>query len=136
MKRILPPVIIVLGIALSFGVYSLLLRSLTRSWATVDLTTQLAGLSLADLQEGTDAIAAVTELHRQKFLVDVGAMGIYGDREMIVWVASAALESIALEMTNAMQHKIAEGNSPFTLTDERDSSNRKVYTLERMGQRH
>jgi hypothetical protein len=68
--------------------------------------------------------------------VDFGAVGIYGDRDIIVWIAGAASESIAGEMTNAMQQKIAEGNSPFTPMDEIDSRNRKVYALEGMGQRH
>jgi hypothetical protein len=136
MKRIIPPVIIALGIVLSFSAFSLLLKSPTRSSATVNLPTQLAGLSLTDLQEGTEAIAVITDLHGQQFPMDFGAVGIYGNREVIVWIAGAASESIAGEMTNAMQQKIAEGNSPFTPIDEIDSRNRKIYALEGMGQRH
>jgi hypothetical protein len=136
MKRIIPLVIIALGIVLSFSAFSLLLKSPRRSLATVDLPKQLAGFSITDSQQGLDAIALITDLHGQKFPVDFGAVGIYGDRDIIVWIAGAASESIAVEMTNAMQRKIAKGNSPFTPTDEIDLRNRKVYALEGMGQRH
>ena len=136
MKRIIPPVIIALGIVLSFSAFSLLLKSSTRSSAPVDLPTQLAGFNITESQQGMDAIAVITDLHGQEFPVDFGAVGIYGDRDVIVWVAGAASESIAVEMTNAMQQKIAEGNSPFTPIDEIDSRNRKIYALKGMGQRH
>ena len=133
MKRIIPPLIIALGIVLSFSAFNLLLKGPTRSSATVYLPTQLAGFSITDLQQGMDAIALITDLHRQEFPVDFGAVGVYGDRDIIVWIAGAASESIAVEMTNAMQLKIAEGNSPFTPIDEIDSRNRNVYALEGMG---
>ena len=136
MKHITPPALITLGIVLSVSAFSLLWKSQESSLATIDLPNQLAGLSLTDLQEGTDAIAVITDLHGQEFPVDFGAVGIYGDRDVIVWIAGAASESIAAEMTDAMQQSIAEGNSPFTLIDEIDSRNRKVYALEGMGQRH
>ena len=136
MKRNIPPVIIALGIVLSFSASSLLLESPARSPATVDLPTQLAGFIITDSQQGLDAIAVIADLHGQEFPVDFGAVGIYGNRDVIVWVAGAASESIAVEMTNAMQLKIAEGNSPFTPIDDIDSRNRKVYALEGMGQRH
>lgn len=136
MKRIIPPVIIALGILVSLGAFSLLLKSAASSPATVDLPNQLAGFSLTDSQQGTDAIAVITDLHGQEFPVDFGAVGIYGNRDVFLWIAGAASESIAVEMTNAMQQKLAEGNSPFTPIDEIDSRNRKVYALEGMGQRH
>ena len=136
MKRIIPPLIIALGIVLSFSAFNLLLKGPTRSSATVHLPTQLAGFNITDSQLGMDAIALITDLHGQEFPVDFGAVGVYGDRDIIVWIAGAASESIAVEMTNAMQLKIAEGNSPFTPIDEIDSRNRKVYALEGMGQRH
>jgi hypothetical protein len=136
MKRIIPPVIIALGIVLSFSAFSLLLKSPARSPATVDIPAQLAGFSITDSQLGMDAVALITDLHGQEFPVDFGAVGVYGDRDIIVWIAGAASESIAVEMTNAMQLKIAEGNSPFTPIDEIDSRNHKVYALEGMGQRH
>ena len=133
MKRIIPPLIIALGIVLSFSAFNLLLKGPTRSSATVHLPTQLAGFNITDSQLGMDAIALITDLHGQEFPVDFGAVGVYGDRDIIVWIAGAASESIAVEMTNAMQLKIAEGNSPFTPIDEIDSRNRNVYALEGMG---
>ena len=137
MKRIIPPVLIASGFLLSFGAVSLLfLNSPRRSLPIVDLPQQIAGVSLTAAQEGADAISAISDLHGQGFPVDYGTVGIYGDHRMTLWVAGAASDSFAAQMTAAMQQKIAEGNSPFTPVEEIDVGNRKVYALEGMGQQH
>jgi hypothetical protein len=137
MKRIIPPALIATGFLLSFGAVSLLFFNNPRSsLPAVDLPEQIAGVSLTDSQEGTDAIAAISDLHGQAFLVDYGAVGIYGDHRMRLWVAGAASDSVAAQMTAAMQQKIAEVSSPFTPVEEIDVGNRKVYALEEMGQQH
>jgi hypothetical protein len=137
MKRIIPTALIASGFLLSFGAVSLLFFNDPRnSLPAVDLPEQIAGVSLTDAQEGADAISAISELHGQAFPVDYGAVGIYGDHQMTLWLAGAASDSFAAQMTAAMQHKIAEGNSPFTPVEEIDIGSRKVYVLEGMGQRH
>ncbi|SRR6266498_1518108 len=137
MKRIFPFVLITLGILLSFGALGQLYRdSRQNSAPTIDLPGQLAGLRITDSKFGADAIAEFTNLHGKEFPVNSGAIGIYGNREITLWVAGAPSESIALEMTNAMQAKIAEGNSPFKVLGEINNHNRKVYILEGMGQKH
>jgi hypothetical protein len=136
MKRIIPLALITLGIVLSLGALSLLFLDRSNSALTIDLPNQLAGLRLRDSQQGTDAITAITNLHGKQFPVDDGVVGIYGNGEITVWVAGAASESIAAQMTNAMQKKIMEGNSPFTPIDQINTGNRKVYALEGMGQKH
>ena len=137
MKRIIPLTLITLGILLSIGALSQFLVNIPKkSQAAVDLPNQIAGLRLTEAQQGADAVAAISNLHGQEFPVDFGAVGIYGNREIVVWIAGAASESIAREMTDAMEQKIAEGNSPFTPKEEIRAGNHKVYALEGMGQRH
>lgn len=137
MKRIIPPALIATGFLLSFGAVSLLFFNNPRSsLPAVDLPEQIAGVSLIDAQEGADAISAISDLHGQGFPLDYGAVGIYGDHRMTLWVAGAASDSVAAQMTAAMQQKIAEGISPFTPVDEIDMGNRTVYALEGMGQQH
>ncbi len=137
MKRIFPLGVITLGILLSLGALSqLYLNNREGLPSAVNLPSQLAGLRLTDSKSGTEAIDEFTDLHGKEFPVNSGVIGIYGNREITLWVAGAPSESIALEMTNAMQAKIAEGNSPFQVTDEINDHNRKVYVLEGMGQKH
>jgi hypothetical protein len=137
MKRIFPVVLITLGILLSLGALSQLYWSNRENSAvSVDLPNQLAGLRITDSQSGADAIAEITALHGKEFPVDFGAIGIYGNREITLWVAGTPSESIAVEMTNAMQQKIAKGNSPFTPINEINYRKSKIYALKGMGQSH
>ena len=137
MKRIILLVLIMLGILLSLGALSQLYWSnRANSPASLQLPDQLAGLPITDSQSGAKAIGEIANLHGKEFPVDFGAVGIYGNQEVTLWIAGAPSESIAFEMTNAMQEKIAEGNSPFTLVSEFNDRNRKVYALEGMGQNH
>ena len=137
MKRVFPLGLITLGIALSFGVLGqLYLDSRESSLASVNLPNQLAGLRITDSKSGAEAITEFTDLHGKKFPVNFGAIGVYGNREITLWVAGASSESVAMEITNAMQEKIAEGNSPFTPVNKINERTHTIYALEGMGQRH
>jgi hypothetical protein len=137
MKRILPLGLITLGFLLSIGTLSQwYLNGRVNSPATIDLPKEVAGLRMTESTSGDRAISEFTSLHGKEFPINSGAVGIYGNREITLWVAGAPSESIASEMTNAMQERIAEGNSPFTPVSEIRDHNRKVYALEGMGQKH
>lgn len=137
MKRIIPFGLITLGFLLSFGVLGQLYwNNRESSPAAVNLPDQLAGLSMTASKSGDEAIAEFTDLHGKEFPITSGSVGIYGNREITVWVAGAPSASIALEMTDAMQAKIAKGNSPFSPLNEINNGSRKIYALEGMGQRH
>ena len=137
MKRIFPVVLIMLGILLSLGALSQLYWSNRNNSAMpINLPNRLAGLPITDSQSGANAIAEIADLHGKEFPVNFGEIGMYGNREITLWIAGAPSESIALEMTNTMQAKIAEGHSPFTVVNEINDRNRKVYALEGMGQKH
>jgi hypothetical protein len=137
MKRIISIALITLGIVLTMGALSVLFWNSSQGSAfNVELPNQIAGVLLTESQEGEDAIAVITNLHGQKFPVDDGAVGIYGNRAITVWIADTATEPVPRQMTDAMQQKIAEGNSPFTPIEEIQAGNRTVYALKGMGQRH
>lgn len=137
MKRIFPFALITFGILLSIGALSWLYLNNRVSLSTgLDLPNQLAGLRLTESKSGDQAVSEFTDLHGKSFPVTSGAVGIYGNRDITLWVASTASDSVALELTNAMQDRIAEGTSPFTPVDEINNRNRKVYALEGMGQKH
>lgn len=137
MKRIFPLALITLGVLLSIGALrQLYLNNRVNSSTALDLPNQVAGLRLTDSKSGEPAISEFTDLHGKSFPVTAGAVGIYGNREITLWVARTTSDSVARELTDAMQKRIAEGNSPFTPIKEINDRNRNVYALEGMGQRH
>ena len=102
----------------------------------VPLPEQVAGLPLSSKLTGTEATEEFSMLHNKQFPMTSGAVGIYGDNQIAVWVGGTPLQFMAAELVTAMRDKIAEGNSPFTPVAERHDGNRTVYSLEGMGQRH
>lgn len=137
MKRIFPLVLIVLGVLLSLGALTqLYLNNRATSPDTVDLPNQLGGLRLTESKSGQEAIADVAGLHGKEFPITFGAIGVYGNQDITLWVAGTASDSIALQMTNAMRARIAEGNSPFIPVEEISNGDRTIYALEGMGQKH
>lgn len=137
MKRIFPLVLTTLGLLLSVvALGQLYLSNRTSSTDIINLPKQLAGLGLTQTRTGSEAIVEFADLHGKEFPVVSGAIGIYGNSQITLWVAGAQSESTAIEMTSAMQSKIAQGNSPFTLVNEIKDGNRKIYALEGMGQKH
>ena len=137
MKRIVPLGLITLGILLSVGALSrLYLDSRASSLEIVELPDQLAGLQITESRRGAEAMAEFADLHGKRFQLSSGVIGMYGNRQITLWVAATDSMSLAAELTSAMQAKIAEGDSPFTPVDEIRKGNRTIYVLEGMGQRH
>ena len=137
MKRIFPLALITVGLLLSVAALGqLYLSNRTSSTDITNLPKEVAGLSLTQTQTGSAAIAEFADLHGKEFPVVSGAIGIYGNSQITLWVAGAQSEATAIEMTSAMQSKIAQGNSPFTPVNEINDRNRKIYALEGMGQKH
>ena len=137
MKRVFPIALIASGILLSvaaFGqIYTTNQDPISR---TGNLLTQLAGLELTSTKTGDAAISEFTSMHGKEFPVTTGEIGYYGDRAITLWVAGTSTESIAAEMVNNMQVRIAEGNSPFKPVNEFQNGHRTVDALDGMGQKH
>jgi hypothetical protein len=137
MKRIFPLTLIALGTLIILGVLLQLYRGDRVDFLqSADLPQQISGLRMTDSRSGDAAIEDVAQMHGRDFPVTYGAIAVYGDREITLWVSGAPSNEIAMQMTNAMRDKIAKGNSPFTPTDEIKENDRTVYVLEGMGQIH
>src|SRR5512133_833160 len=131
MKRIFPLALITLGILLSIAALSQLYFG---NQSTVppsnDLPKQVAGVNLTNSKFGKDAIAEFTSLHNEEFPVTSGAVGVYGNGAITLWIAVTSSDSIAAQLVSDMESKINQGNSPFTPVKEIQAKNRNVYVLE------
>lgn len=137
MKRIFAIGLIAVGILLTTGALAwAYFNNQDNQSTTIPLPDSIAGLKITTYETGEQAIAEFEKLHGKDFPITSGAVGVYGNRDVTLWVAGTSSNSTALELTNAMREKIAEGNSPFTPINEINDRNRKVYALEGMGQKH
>ena len=137
MKRSIPLGLIAVGMMLVVGAFAwAYFGDSTISTDAVTLPDQLGGMPRTDYRTGAQAIAEFEELHGKQFPLTAGAIGIYGNQEITVWVAGTPSDSIAAQMIDAMQAKIAKGNSPFTPLSQANEKNRSIYFLEGMGQKH
>jgi hypothetical protein len=137
MRRIGPIVVIGLGILLilSMGAWIYLGNQIDHP-SIAPLPDRLANLQLTTKLTGADATEEFSMLHDQHFPLTSGAVGIYGNNRVALWVGGAPLAFMAAQLVVAMRDKIAEGNSPFTPVTERQDGARTIYALEGMGQRH
>jgi hypothetical protein len=137
MKHIFAIGLIAVGFLLTLGATAwVYFNNLATQPTRGSLPDSIAGLQITNYTTGAEAITEFADLHGKEFPVSFGAIGIYGNREITLWVAGAPSASIALDMTNSMREKIEQGNSPFTPINEINDRNRKVYALEGMGQKH
>jgi hypothetical protein len=104
--------------------------------AAVSLPDSIAGLQITNYTTGAQAVTEFENLHGKQFPINSGSIGRYGNQQTTLWVAGVSSNSIALDMIEAMQEKIAQRNSPFTPLGKFHLGNRAIYVLEGMGQRH
>ena len=137
MRRIGPVVVIGAGVLLILlmGAW-LYVGNLIDHPGIVPLPEQVAGLPLSSKLTGTDATEEFSMLHKEHFPLTSGAVGVYGDNQIGLWVGGAPLDFMAARLVSAMRGKIAEGHSPFTPVAERQDGSRTIYVLEGMGQSH
>ncbi len=110
--------------------------SLISNPSAVPLPDQIAGLPLTTKMTGKQAVEEFDMLHNEHFPLTSGAVGIYGDQKIGLWVGGAPLPFMAGSLVAAMHAKIAEGDSLFTPLNEIKDRGRTVYVLEGMGQKH
>lgn len=138
MRKLLAFIVIGFGaVLLLMGSGTLLFNQAVRSAGASLLPSQVANQRVTIKNEGWQAIDEFRRLHQQEFPLTAGAVGVYGlKREVKLWVGEALFEFMASRMVTGMRDKIAEGNSPFTPTEERQQAGRTVYVLDGMGQKH
>lgn len=130
-------VLFVFGVMLILGSGGIYLLTTGVIQPTVaPLPDQLVGLPLTMKMTGKQATEEFEILHNQHFPLTSGSVGMYGNKQAVLWVGGAPFDFMAEGMVNAMHDKIAEGNSPFTPIGEFNNGERIVYLLEGMGQRH
>lgn len=137
MRHGIPFGLIVLGTLLIVGALSWV--SFGNSAISADaiaLPDRLGGQQRTDYRTGAQAMDEFENLHGKQFTLTAGAVGIYGNQQITVWVAGTSSDSVAAQMVESMREKIAEGNSPFTPLSRATDKNRSIYVLEGMGQRH
>lgn len=137
MKRIFSLALIAVGILLSVAAFGQIYRTNPHPVSKTNiLPAQLAGLELTSSKTGDPAISEFTSMHGKAFPVVSGDIGFYGNGAITLWVAGTSTDAIAGKMVNSMQARIAEGNSPFSPTNEIQNGNHTVYVLDGMGQTH
>lgn len=137
MKCSIPLGLIAVGMMLVVGTFTwAYLGDSSIAADAVTLPDQLGDLPRTDYRTGAQAIAEFEELHGKQFPLTVGAIGIYGNQQITVWVAGTSSDSVAAQMVDSMQAKIAGGNSPFTPLSQANEKTRTIYVLEGMGQKH
>jgi len=137
MKRIFPIGLIAVGMFLITGAVGWsYFNNVVSQPAVVILPDAVAGLQIAESKTGAQAMAEFENLHGKQFPISLGSIGIYGNHQITLWVAGVPTDSIAFEMVEAMQGKIAQGNSPFTPLEQFNQGNRTIYALEGMAQKH
>lgn len=138
MKRPIAVLLIAAGVLVLIGTFAY--WRFSQAVANPDAATlpdSLAGLPLASAAYGPEAVAEVNRLHRKEFPLTSGAMGMYGSGgQATLWVTGLPIDAMAAQTVAAMRDKIAEGNSPFAPTAERQEGRRTVYELDGMGQKH
>ncbi|MBC8506467.1 MAG: hypothetical protein ISR58_04505 [Anaerolineales bacterium] len=134
----LPVILIALGglfliSVLGYGYYNLILSNPKPA----SLPEIVAEFSLQRHVFGTQAVDEINQLHRLEFPLSSGAVGIYGENgEITIWVSGAPAKWMAARLTNDMEERIAEANSPFSALDERDGGYRLIYEVDGLGQKH
>jgi len=137
LRRLGPILLIALGALLAAGAGGWLTFSqLLANPGPVTVPDSVAGVPLARNTVGVEAVAEVTRLHGKEFPLISGAMAIYGQGAVTLWVSGVPADLMAAEMVRSMTDKIAEGRSPFTPLDGRQINGRAIYELAGMGQRH
>jgi hypothetical protein len=96
----------------------------------------ISGLALTQFFSGQEAVDSIQQLHGQEFEIEDGAVAVYGNQNVILWVSDAGSLDVAGELTNQMKDRISEGRSPFTALGSFDVEGSEIFELEGMGQSH
>ena len=85
---------------------------------------------------GQRAIENIQQLHGVDIQLIDGYVAIYGNQNVVLWVADAGNINGAAELTELMREHIDEGRSPFQPLGDFELEGRVVYALDGLGQAH
>jgi len=137
-KRLLSYVFFVTGISLLIGVvlYYFYIRPTTGTDQAESIPRTIAGLALAQVITGQEAVDAIHQLHGKDFPLTNGAVASYGAQNATLWVSGTGGESDAAALTEMMKVRIAEGRSPFVDQGSFNLDGFTIYALDGLGQAH
>lgn len=138
LRNALPYMLISFGVVIligsfGFSFYQFILEHPQKA----PLPDSLHEYSLAYHSIGKQAIEEINQLHGLKFPLTSGAVGVYGtEKQAILWISGTPARFLAKKLLLDMEARIAEGNSPFTPTNQITDTNRTIYELDGHGQKH
>jgi hypothetical protein len=138
MRRSLPFLLVGAGLLLLLGSLGYLAYShFINNPGPAPLPESLAAFPLSAHRFGAQAVAEINQLHGLAFPLSAGAVGVYGEAgQATLWVSGAPTAWQAARLNVEMTARIAEGNSPFTPSGQRQEGGRTVYALDGHGQSH
>ena len=137
-NRLLSYLLFIAGVAVLTGtiMYSLHIRQSGNNSLENNVPQMIADLSLTRLIVGQEAIESIHQLHGKDFPLVDGAVAVYGNQNVILWVSDAGSVSAAADLTELMKIRIAEGRSPFEELGSFELDDFVIYELEGIGQTH
>ena len=137
-NRLLSYLLFAVGVAVLTGTVLYYLHiSQTESSASEDNIPQVvADLPMEQLIVGQEAIKNIHQLHGKDFPLEAGAVAVYAEQNVILWVSDTGSISAAADLTELMKVRIAEGRSPFVALGDFELDGLTIYALDGLGQAH
>ena len=137
-NRLISYILFVVGIAILVivGMYALHINRPARQFLGSSTPQTIAGISLAQVITGQQAIDSIHQLHGKDFPLVDGAVAVYGEQNVILWVSDAGSQTAAADQTELMKVRIAEGRSPFVDQGTFEQNGFLIYALDGLGQAH
>jgi len=137
-NRLLSYPLFIIGVTLLTGVvlYYLHVRQAEDNALESSVPQEIADLPLVQLLVGQEAIKSIHQLHGKNFPLEAGAVAVYGNQNVLLWVSDAGSNSAAAYLTESMKVRIAEGRSPFVSLGDFELDGLTVYGLDGLGQAH
>ncbi len=128
----------VLGVAILTGValyFRHTVQAVTQQ--TKGLTPRtVSALPRVQLIIGQKAVESIQQLHGKDFFLEDGAVAVYGNQNVTLWISDAGSVEAATDLSDLMKVRIAEGRSPFIEVDAFEIDGFAISELEGLGQNH
>lgn len=135
-KRLLSYIFFVLGIVIVAGAlwYSLHIGRFKK--VVPDVPQEITGLAMTQFISGPEAVGNIQQLHGVEIPLAGGVVAANGNQNIILWVSDAGDVTTAMELTELMRDRIAEGGSPFVELGDFELEGKTIFALDGLGQVH
>jgi len=137
-NRLLSYFLFVIGVVILAGAvfYYLHVNQPEKGALASSVPQMIAGIPLSQVITGEEAIENIQQLHGKGIPLVEGAVAVYGNQNLILWVSDAGNRSGAEELIELMRIRINEGSSPFEERGDFKLEDLTIYALDGMGQNH